>query len=115
MRLGYEFRDDRFYSSILGKHSLSAGTRYDAGKWNLGLAVTKGLDINRFFMNSDLSYRMSPLFRLAANTSIENFRTSKFTESTFIFGYTLGIREVGLSYSTRTKRIGIEILGTSLP
>lgn len=115
MRLGYEFRDDRYYSSILDKHSLGAGTRYDAGKWNLGVAVTKGLDINRFFMNSDLSYRVSPLFRLAASTSVENFRSSKFTESTFILGYTLGIREVGLSYSTRTKRIGIEILGTSLP
>jgi hypothetical protein len=61
-----------------------------------------------------MSYRMSPLWRLSSIYTVDRFRGSSFNDYSFVIGYNLGIREIGLSWSNRTRRIGFELLGTSL-
>jgi hypothetical protein len=41
----------------------------------------------------------------------DDFDAQDYVDQTFILGYRLGFREIGMSYSGRTRRVGLEILG----
>ncbi|MBL8086988.1 MAG: hypothetical protein JNM85_02815 [Chthonomonas sp.] len=114
-RLTYDYRNDGFNSKLLGQHALSMYTRLEVGSLSASFNVNKSLGVARLVGYGDASYRVTPLIRLGAGITTEQFAGSKFTDSTFFVGYTLGIREVGLSWSQRTRRIGLEILGSTLP
>ena len=110
--LTYRYSDDRSSSAFLGRHQLTAESSYDRGKAYLRLYAVRGLDVNRLSTQADASYRFSSLWRVGGQYSFDQILGSRYTDTSLIVGYTLGMREVGLSWSSRTKRIGIEILGT---
>lgn len=113
-RFGYEFLDDGFNSKFLGRHRLSATGYWTAGALDLSFSASKSIDINRYSTFLDGSWRLSNQWRFGGSYSIDQFTNSSFRDFSFILGYTLGIREVGLSWSNRTHRFGIEVLGTRL-
>ena len=83
------------------------------GDFTMSGYFSKSLDFDRLSANATAGYRMSPLWRFSYRMFMDQYATDMFFDQAFIVSYRLGFRELGLSYSHRTKRIGIEILGTS--
>lgn len=108
----YDYVDDGFSSNFLGRHRLTAETYANYGALSGRLMMSRSLDADRLFTSANLDYRLSRLWRLNYSYTLDRFDEDAFTNQSFILAYRLGIREFGLSYSTRTKRLGIELLGT---
>lgn len=113
--INYQYTGDRFSRQFLGQHRISTDLTYNRGKLSTSVFAARSLDISRFNANTTASYRFSPLWRFGAQYTLDEFPGSRFVDGYLFLGYTLGIREVGISWSRRTNRIGIEILGASLP
>lgn len=111
--LGYEYLNDGFNSSVIGRHRLTAQTLLGFGRAGLSLIASKSLDIDRLSCSADFKYRLSDLWRIGTYYSIDRYLGSSYQDYSFLVGYRIGFREVGLSWSQRTKRIGLEILATS--
>lgn len=108
----YEYVNDGFNSELLGQHRITSEAYYNQGRWSLSGFVAKTLDLDRLNANATLNYQFSPLWRFYYSYYIDQFDGDSFMDQTYILGYRIGYREVGISYSLRTNRLGIEILGT---
>lgn len=111
--LTYDYLDDAFNSRYIGRHRLSLQSYASRGSFSVQGFISRSLDIDRTNMFGDLSYRMSRLWRFGAVHTMDQYLGQRFQETSFVLGYRVGFREIGLSYSTRTRRIGIEVLGAS--
>jgi hypothetical protein len=108
----YEYNQDGFNELFLGRHRVRTQAGFGAGRTRLSLEGSQSLDIDRLYVAGDLEYRVSDLWRLHGYYAFDRYRGTLFQDYSIIVGYRLGLREIGLSWSARTKRIGIEILGT---
>ena len=108
----YEFGEDGFSENVLGRHRLTMDGIYSVGRVNFRSFLSKSLDIDRLTANLNLDYKLSGLWRVSTGYLLDRYSGDNFLEQTIVLGYRLGFREVGLSFSTRTKRLGIELLGT---
>ncbi|MGE0001943.1 MAG: invasin domain 3-containing protein [Fimbriimonadaceae bacterium] len=108
----YEYTVDGFTDDILGTHRVGSQLYWRDGPLSASAYLSQGLDIDRFNVSGSLDYRLSGLWRLSYGFYRDRYQGEVFGEQTIILGYLVGFREVGLSYSTRTKRIGLELLGT---
>jgi len=112
--LHYDFLDDDFLSRDLGKHQVGGSFNYDKGPFSLSFFGTKSLDVNRHNVTTNASYMVGPYWHLSGYFSRDVFRSSQFDELTYILGYRIGgAREVGVSWSSRTKRLGLEVFGAA--
>lgn len=112
--LNYDFSDDAFSASLLGRHRLSSNLTYDVGNAYLSVFASRSLDQSRYSIQSDASYRLGQLWRLGGVYTVEGFAGSSFSDSSAVVAYRIGFREIGLSYSLRTRRLGFELLGTPI-
>lgn len=112
--LSYEYLDDGFSSDLIGRHKLSVDGFYNAGNLGVNAFMTQSLDADRMSMSARLRYKLGSLWRVSYGYFFDQFGSDSFLDQSYILSYRLGYREVGLSYSRRTKRLGIEILGTSI-
>lgn len=112
--LSYDFADDRFSSAAIGKHRVGATFLYNKGRTSISSFMSKAIGLDRSSLQADLSYGLSGLYRIGATSTLESFRGSRYTDYSVVLAYRVGYREIGLSWSRRTNRIGIEILGSSL-
>jgi len=108
----YEYEQDGFSETILGRHRMTLDGIYSAGRLNFRTYISKSLDVDRLSANLGMDYKLSDLWRVSTGYLLDRFIGDTFVEQSVVLGYRLGFREIGLSYSTRTKRLGLELLGT---
>ena len=113
LQTNYDYVVDGITDFALGRHRLSAEAFYQQGSWGLRGLVSKSIDVQRMNASAGLDYRASPLWRLSYGLYLDEYLGDSFFDQTFIVGYRIGFREIGLSYSHRRQRLGIEILGTT--
>jgi hypothetical protein len=109
----YDFVKDGITDFALGNHRLTADAFYRRGSWGMRGFVSKSVDVQRLNANVGLDYRASPLWRFNYGYYLDQYMGDTFFDQTFIVAYRIGFREVGISYSRRRGRLGIEILGTT--
>lgn len=112
LSLNYDFSDERVNASFIGKHRLSSSMELSLGRLYLSTFAAKSIDIDRYNIQGDLSYRFHRLWRVGATSTLESFKGSSYSDAGLLVAYTVGYREIGVSWSQRRNRIGIEILGT---
>lgn len=112
MQNTYDYVNDGFNSLALGSHRLSSEAFLTTGPWQLRGFVAKTLDLDRLNAQASLNFQLNRQWRFYYSYYYDRFQSDSFLDQTYILGYTVGFREFGLSYSLRTKRIGVEILGT---
>lgn len=112
MQTTYDFVDDGFNSELLGMHRLTSEAYYRSGRVNFRGYLAKALDIDRMNASASFDYQFNTVWSFYYNYFMDRYLEDSFTDQTFVLGYRIGFREIGLSYSPRTKRIGIELLGT---
>ncbi|MBS1723392.1 MAG: hypothetical protein JSS66_10620 [Armatimonadetes bacterium] len=108
----YEYGQDGFSEDVLGRHRLTMDGIYSVGRFNVRSFLSKSLDVDRTTANLNLDYKLDSYWRVSAGYLLDRYSGDTFLEQTLVLGYRIGFREIGLSYSTRTKRLGIELLGT---
>lgn len=114
LTLSYDFSDDFFSSSTIGKHRVSAEVNVSSGNLYVFLFGANSIGVQRTNVLGDMSYRFSPLWRMGLTSTYDRFGSNEYTDVSVVVAYTLGLREIGLSWSQRRNRIGIEILGTPI-
>jgi hypothetical protein len=108
----YDFLDDGFNSDLIGRHRLSSQGYYRTGPVNLRASLGQTLDKARANASLGADWQIDNLWRIRWDYFWDDFDDAAYVDQTFVLGYRLGFREVGLSYSGRRKRLGLEILGT---
>ncbi len=111
--LSYDFTRDGLNDAVLGEHRLSLSGSLFYGNTNLTLYTTRGLDKDRFALYGDLSYRLGGLWRTGVSYTLDKYQGESYLDYTFVLGYRVGWRDIGLTWSYRTKRIGFQLLGAS--
>ncbi|HVL40043.1 MAG TPA: hypothetical protein VM328_11690 [Fimbriimonadaceae bacterium] len=111
--LTYDYADDGFNSSFLGRQNVSARAYVGAGNASLEAAMSKSLEIERSNLSLDASYKLGRDWKLYASYLDDHYIGYRYLEYNFTLGYTIGFREFGLTWSSRTKRFGIQVLGAS--
>ena len=114
LNLSYEYLDDGFTSDLIGRHRVSMDGFYNVGNLGVNAFLLQSLDADRTSANARLRYKLGSLWRVSYGYFYDQFGADSFLDQSYILSYRLGFREIGLSYSHRTKRLGIEILGTSI-
>jgi hypothetical protein len=111
--LTYNFTRDGFNEYVIGEHQLTLQNSYNSGNTGLNLMLSKSLDIDRSTIFGDLGYRLSKLWRVTTGYTYDTYRGTTFLDYNYGFTYRLGWREVGLIWSEQTRRVGLQILGTT--
>lgn len=114
LAVSYDYLDDGFTSSLLGRHSLTVRGNFIQGPLETNFYALRSLDVNRQSYQLDASYRFSRDWRLSYGYTYDRFLQDSFFDSFFVLGYRIGYREFGLTYSQRTKRFGFQVLGSTL-
>ncbi|HEY0865792.1 MAG TPA: Ig-like domain-containing protein [Fimbriimonas sp.] len=109
----YDFTRDGFNDLYTGQHQLTLQGYYGAGRTNLSFVTTRSLDIDRMNFYGDFSYRLSGLWRLASGYTYDRYYGDPYFDYNLSLGYRIGWREIGLTWSRRTNRIGVQLLGAS--
>ena len=109
----YNFTRDGFNERAVGEHQVTSQFFVNRGNTNFSILGSKSLDIQRDTVFGDLSYRLNKLWRLRSSYTLDNYLNTTYRDYSFSFGYKLGWREVGLIWTQRTQRIGLQILGAT--
>lgn len=113
LAVSYDYIDDGFTSKFLGRHQLSGRLNYYLGNTALNVFMIKSMDVDRLSLQIDASYRFARDWRLSYAYTYDRFFGEGFLDYNLILGYRIGYREVGLTWSYRTKRFGFQVLGTT--
>ncbi len=113
LQTNYDFVQDGITDFALGQHRLSADAYYRQGMWGMRGFVSKSIDVQRLNASLGLDFKASSLWRLNYGYYIDQYLGDSFLDQTIVVAYRLGFREIGLSFSQRRQRLGIEILGTT--
>lgn len=112
--LSYDFLDDGFNSRLLGRQRMTLQANYDAGRMNMSFYGSKSLDFDRLNYFADISYRLTGLWKLSYSHTFDRYLEDESLDYNAMISYRIGFREVGLTWSNRTKRFGIQLFGASL-
>ena len=114
MLFTYDFTRDGFNEKVLGEHRLSLQAYYNRGRFNASLFAARSLDLERASVFGDMSDRIGNLWRLTSGYTYDRYLNDTYLDYNLGFTYRLGWREVGLIWSEQTKRIGFQLLGTTI-
>jgi hypothetical protein len=110
--LGYEiFGGDALEFSLTGKQRLSFQGDYSAGNTRLSLMGSRSLDADWSSLFIDASYKLGGPFRFSSSYTLDDYLDTKYLDYELTLWYQLGVRDIGLSWSKRTNRLGIQFLG----
>lgn len=110
----YSYVNDGFRSSILGMQNVSFMAAHDAGAFSLSLSANRSLDIDRHSLFLDTSFKVSSLWRFSYSMTLDQYLQNRYIDDIAMLSYRIGVREIGVSYSIREKRLGFQLFGASL-
>ncbi|RYG39390.1 hypothetical protein EON81_01265 [bacterium] len=109
----YDYTKDGFTDSVLGSHRVSLNGNYYLGATNINMFATKSLDADRMSLYGDFSYRLAPVWRLGYTYTWDKILDRNYLDYGYFLNYRIGWREVGLTWSKQTGRIGFQIMGAT--
>ena len=110
----YNYLRDGISERITGQHSVSLIGNYGLGKTQFSFAANKGIGVDRLNFSADASYRVSGLWRVSYTHFLNDSAFGNLSEYFAILSYRIGWREVGLTWSSRTRRPGVQLLNVNL-
>lgn len=111
--MGYTYSSDPFERQFIGQHRLNSSLSMRSGRVSTSAFGTTSLDVSRYNLQADATYRISQLWRIGFYTTLDGFRNSEFQETSYSLSYRLGARDIGISYDQRRRRLGFELLRAS--
>ena len=93
---------------------MSAQAYFGKGRTTISAFANRSIDLDRFNYFVDASYRLSSIWRLRYAYTYTRYLTSSFMDYEATLGYVFGGREFGLTWSNRTKRFSLQVLGAAI-
>lgn len=112
--LTYNFADDGYTSSFLGRNSLSLQSYFDLGRTRFTGYASRSLDIDRANYMLDGSYRLNSFWRISYTSTFNQYFAESYLDDYWALSYRLGGRDIGIVWSGRTKRLGLQLLGATI-
>jgi hypothetical protein len=109
--LTYDYTENGFNSGLTGKHQLTFSGNFHQGNFLSTVAANRALDLDKFSLFADLGYQLASLWRLSYSYTLDRYLGNTYVDYNAAIGYRLGYREIGLTFSGRTHRFGIQLLG----
>lgn len=109
----YNFVKDGQNDQFTGPHSLSLIGNFAHGSTNFSLSANKGIGVDRMSLGAEASYRLSGLWRLSYSHFLNRYYGDHSSEFYGILSYRIGWREIGLTWSSRTNRPGIQLMNVN--
>lgn len=110
LTLTYDYADEGLTSSSLGKQRVTGQMFANWRGFQFSVFGASALDADYLSFQTDLSYRFASAFRMGLGYAAQEFSGFKFDDYSIILGYRLGYREIALTWSKQTNRLGIELL-----
>jgi len=111
LSLNYDYAQDALSANLLGRHRLSGSLTWSASeRYYLTGYFSRALDANSVSYVGDLSWRISPLWRMGLGYTWQRYQQYEFRDQTFTVAYRIGFREVALTWSSFTKRWSVDLL-----
>lgn len=111
--MGYDYVNDGLSSALTGKHRVSMQGYMNTGRLSLSGLTSRGIDGPTGSTQLDLNYTFSGLWRFGFSQTIDRYLQGSFVDYNAVLAYRYGIREFGLTYSKNTKKLGLQLLGSS--
>jgi len=112
--LTYDYADDLFESALLGKHRLSFQGFIGSGRTSFSLFGSRSMDVDRLSLYADMAYELSPLWRATSSYTFDQFQGDRLLDFSIGLSYKIGWRDIGVTWSQRSRRFGLQLLGASL-
>jgi len=112
--LSYDFLENGFDSGLTGRHQLGLSGQIHRGNFGTNLSMIKMLDVDRVSLFADTGYQLSHQWRLSYSYNLDRYLGSTYVDSLAALGFRIGAREIGLTFSGRTRHFGIQLLGTPM-
>jgi hypothetical protein len=108
----YDFIQDGFNDTLIGRHRLGLHGYYAAGRADLRGFFSQSLDADRMLFFGDASYRATDLWRIGSSYTYDRYFGSSNLDYNVFLAYRPtkdSFREIGLTWSNRTRRFGIQL------
>jgi hypothetical protein len=112
--ISYDYFQNGFSSGLTGRHQLSLSGSLHQGNFGSTISASRALDIDKISLFADLGYQLGNLWRLSYSYTLDRYIGNTYADYTAALGYRIGFREIGLTFSGRTRRFGIQLLGAGL-
>lgn len=110
LQLSYDFVHNAFGRSLFGKHRVTGNLSWSSKRFDVNLFGGKSLDFDSLTLFLDGSYSLSDKWRFGASFSLDRYLGESIIDQTFIIGYTLGTREIGVTYNAHSGKFGLTLL-----
>ncbi|HEY3298716.1 MAG TPA: Ig-like domain-containing protein [Armatimonadota bacterium] len=109
-QLGYRYADrPSVYTTTVGKQSMTASWRYDTERLHGSVYAIRGLDYSTLNFFGDLSYRVTPSWRVGFRSTLNDFGSISYKDMELSLGRKIGSRELIALWSESQHRIMLEM------
>jgi hypothetical protein len=112
--ISYNLIEDGFTSEFYGRQALSFQGYVNSGRLGLSVFGSKSLDLDRLNYYVDGSFRISSLWRLSYSSTFYRYLGDSYSDNYWMLAFRLGARDIGIVWSQRTKRFGLQVLGAPI-
>jgi hypothetical protein len=109
----YDYMRDGYNDRFLGRNRVGLETRYSSDRFLFNLLASKSLDISRMSLYGDMSLNVLGSWWVSGDYTLDRYLGFDYLDYSISLGYRISGREIGLVWSRRTKRIGLQILGAA--
>ena len=110
----YDYYNDPGTTTFFGHHRLTLQSYLSSKRMTLNLVTGRSLDADRVNYQADLGYRVGGPWRLSYSYTYDRYLGGSYFDAFGMLSYNAGMRDIGLTYSQRLKRFGVQILGANL-
>lgn len=112
--LSYDFTHDNFNDKYVGQHRITLSPNYFSGRFGARIFASKSLDVDRSNVFGDFEYRLTNFWKLSSAYTFDRYLSTTTLDYNVGLRYRVGWREVGLVWSKRTQRLGLQLLGATV-
>lgn len=96
---------------LTGRQRINLQASYFHGSTNISLLGAKSLDADWSTFYIDTSYKLGGPFRFSTSYTLDQYLDATYLDYDYTLWYQLGVRDIGLTWSKRTGRLGLQFLG----
>lgn len=111
----YDFAQDGMTEKALGAHRLTGMFMYSDPKFSFNIFASNSIGGDKLNLFSDMSFRLNPKWRVLYQYTVNRYDGTVYVDYNYVLAHRIreDKPEIGLIYSSITKRLGITLLGAT--
>jgi|GEM_PF-1174822 len=113
LSLGYNYTQDPFQASRFGSQRVTGTAFFQNGSGYAQFSTATSIGTQNINTSAEMGYRFAKTWRLDSLYSYDRILSTSFLDYGLTLFYRIGIREIGLTWTEQTHRLGLVVLGAS--